>query len=111
MLRKKSKTVPEGNGPTPQDEYVIIIWEELRRVVSESMGEAFGEFEEDLRRINQRSANLEQNAHLAMEADAPADNNTRERTEGAATAVQAKHGIAALRNGPKPARKARPVLA
>ena len=48
MLRKKSKAVPEGNGPTPQDAYVMITWEELRRVLSESMGKRFGEgFEKD----------------------------------------------------------------
>ena len=59
------------------------------------MGEAFGEFREDLRSIDQRLASLEQDARqprLAMEADVPAGKKTRERTEGAATAVQAKHG-------------------
>ena len=72
------------------------------------MGEAFGELKEDLRRINQRLASLEQNArqpHLAMEARVPADNSTRERTEGAATVVQPKHGDSCLakrvQTGPK----------
>ena len=49
---------------------------------------------EDTRWIDQLLANLEQDAwqpRLAMEADVPADKKTRERTEGAATAVQAKH--------------------
>ena len=58
------------------------------------MGKAFGEFKEDVRSIDQRLASLEQDARqqgLAMEADVPADKKTRERTEGAATAVQAKH--------------------
>ena len=32
MLQKKSKAVPEGDGPTPQDAYVMITWDELRRV-------------------------------------------------------------------------------
>ena len=44
--------------------------------------------------MNQRVARLEQIARqprLAMEADGPADPKTRERTEGAAKAVQAKH--------------------
>ena len=43
----------------------------------------------------QRLADLEQDARqprLAMETDMPLDTKTRERTEGAATAVQAKHG-------------------
>ena len=73
----------------------MIIWKELRRVLSGSIVKAFGEFKEDLRRIDQRLANLEQDARqprLAMEADVPVDKKTRERTKGAATAVQAKHG-------------------
>ena len=59
------------------------------------MDKAFGEFKKDLRRINQRLASLEQDAwqrRLAMEADVTADKKTRERAEGAAAAVQAKHG-------------------
>ena len=95
MLRKESKTVPEGNYPTPRDAYVMITREELRRVPSKSMSEAFGEFKEGLRRIDQRLASLEQDARqprLAMEASVPADKKSRERTEGAVTAVQAKRG-------------------
>ena len=45
--------------------------------------------------MNQRVARLQQDArqpHLAMEADGQADTKTRERTEGAATAVQVMHG-------------------
>ena len=37
MLRKRSMAVPEGNGPIPQDAYVMlcgIIMEELRRGMS-----------------------------------------------------------------------------
>ena len=59
------------------------------------MGKAFGEFKEDLRSVDQRLASLEQDAwqpRLAVEADVLANKKTRERTEGAATAVQAKHG-------------------
>ena len=85
MLRKKSKTVPEGNGPTPQDLYVILTLEELQRVIPETMGKAFGEITEDMRRVNQQP-------RLAMEADVKAAKKTRERTEDAAAAVQAKHG-------------------
>ena len=99
MLRKKSKAVLEGDCLIPQDAYVIlrgIILEELQRVISETMGKALEEFKEDMRRANQRLANLGQNArhpHLAiMEADVTADKNTRERTEDAAAVVQAKHG-------------------
>ena len=63
--------------------------------MSESMGKNFGKIKEDLRRIDQRIASLEQDARqprLAMEVDVKADKKTRERTEGAATAVQAKYG-------------------
>ena len=50
---------------------------------------------EDLRNMNQHVASLMQDARqprLAMEVDGPADTKTRERTEGAATAVQPMHG-------------------
>ena len=59
------------------------------------MGEALGELKEDLRRIDQRLASLELDARkprLAMEVDVKVDKKTRECTEGATTAVQAKHG-------------------
>ena len=45
--------------------------------------------------MNRRVTSLEQDARqprLAMEADGPASTKTRERTEGAATALQAMHG-------------------
>ena len=82
MLRKESKIVLEGNGPTPQDAYVMITWEELRRVLSETWGEAFGKYKEDLRSMDQRLASLEQDARwsrLAMETDVPSHTKTRER--------------------------------
>ena len=47
------------------------------------------------RGTSQRAASLEYDARqprLAMEADGPANTKTRERTEGAATAVQAMRG-------------------
>ena len=47
------------------------------------------------RRKSQRVSTLEQAARqprLAMEADGPANMKFRERTEGAATTVQAMHG-------------------
>ena len=65
MLRKKSKASPEGNGPIPQDAYVMlsrITPEKLRRVVSKTMGKALEEVKEIMRRINQRLASLEQDA-------------------------------------------------
>ena len=96
MLRKKSKAVPEGNGPIPQDAYVMlggIASKELRQVMPETMGEALEEITENMRRGNHHLASLEQDARqlrLATEADVTADKKTRERMEGAAVAVQAK---------------------
>ena len=49
---------------------------------------------DDMRGTRQRVASLEQDARqprLAMEADGPSDTKTRERTKGAAKAVQAMH--------------------
>ena len=49
-----------------------------------------------MRVTSQSVSSLEQDARqpsLAMEADGQADTKTRERTEGAATAVQAMHGV------------------
>ena len=59
------------------------------------MSKALEELTENMRRANQRLASLEQDAQqprLAMEADVTEDKKTRERTEGAAAVVQAKHG-------------------
>ena len=53
------------------------------------------ELMEMTRGTNQRVASLEQDARqlrLAMETDGPSDTKTRERTRGAAKAVQAMHG-------------------
>ena len=40
MPRNESETVPEDNGPIPQDAVKMIKWEELRRVVKQTWGEA-----------------------------------------------------------------------
>ena len=50
---------------------------------------------DEMRGTNQRLVSLEQDfrqPRLTMEADVPADTKTRERTDGAATAVQAMRG-------------------
>ena len=68
-----------GRLPTSKSE----VWDEVR----EKNGLKKPEKLEDLRRMDQRLASLEQNARqprLAIEADVPADEKTRERTEGAA---------------------------
>ena len=53
------------------------------------------EISDEMRVMSQRVSSLEQDARqsrLSMEADGQADTKTRERMEGAATAVQAMHG-------------------
>ena len=95
MSRKKSEAVPEGNGPAPQqvgsgqptleDEY----WRKIEELLK-TWWRA-----EDTKLKSQRLASLEHDARqprLTMEPDEPTDTRTRERTEGAATAVQAMHG-------------------
>ena len=108
MLRKASKTVPEGNDPVPQKEeresgqlkmgdvYRLLV-ERFDRMDSYSyrLDKKMDEISEEMRKMNQHVTRLEHGARqlrLAMEADGQADTETRERTEGAATAVQAMRG-------------------
>ena len=82
--------------------------------MSETLGKALEEITEDMKMINRRLASLEQDARqprLTMKADVPADKKTRERTEDAAAAVQAKHGDRVLRKGSRPAQAVRPASA
>ena len=128
MLRKKSKAVPEGNGPVPhQDEFRSDqpTMADLYRMVNERFDQSdrylhrmkshfkqqdtkLDELTENLKRANQRVVSLEQDARQprhAMEADGPADKKTRERTEDVTTAaVQAMHGdsFSANRVDPNP---------
>ena len=72
MPRKESMAVLEGNGPIPQDTYVMahrIILEDFRRITSEAMDKTldkhFGQKPEnpdELRKTNQRVASLEKDA-------------------------------------------------
>ena len=104
MLRKESEAVPEGNGPVPQqDEFGSgqpTLVDALRKI-KEALGVCHRRFDkmekyvDDLRSMGRRVAGLEPGARqprFAIEADGPANTKTRERTEGAATAVQAMHG-------------------
>ena len=94
MLRKASEAVSEGNGPIPQQEEYGSGQPTLARA-SREISEMLDEFHDDLkdgmrRLIVQYAARLEHRARQprpAMEADGQADTETRERTEGAATAV------------------------
>ena len=96
MSWKESEVFPEGKDSILQ--YVMpggITLEDYRRALSETRCEILREFKEDLRRLDQRLAGLEHDARqprLVMEANGPANTKTRERKEGAATAVPAMHG-------------------
>ena len=61
----------------------------------EQLEKKFDELKVMMRLLEQHLASQEQDARqprLAMEADEPANTKTRERTDGAATVVQAMHG-------------------
>ena len=108
MPRKASEAVPESNGPilqreefgsgqpTMEDTYRMMIeafdrWDRKLDEISNKIEE----YIEEMASIDQRLTRLEYGAwqpRLAMEADGHANTKTRERTEGAATAVQAMRG-------------------
>ena len=114
MPRKESEAVPEGNGPVPQQEEFGSgqpTLADVYRMVKEVFGgwdRKLDEIAKGMRAMDQRAARLEQDARqprLALEVDGPADTKTRERMEGAATAVQAMHGVAFLLAGLIPVRR------
>ena len=117
MPRKASKAVSEGNGPVPQKEELgssQLTWGDMYRLYEERfdrqlkrmdsfsdrmddrLNKQFDEISKEMRKMDKHVTRLEHEARqprLAMEADGPADTTkTRERTEGAATAVQAMRG-------------------
>ena len=104
MLRKEGEAVPVGNGPVPQKEEFGSdqpTLEEVCRMIKKSLEvcnrriDKMQEYMEERGGVNQRLVHLEHDARqprLAMEVDGSANTKTRERTEGAATAVQAMHG-------------------
>ena len=98
MLRKVTKAVPEGNDPVPQKEELGSGQPTLEDVYRR-MKLMMSHFEEKMDELsdvmNQHVARLEHVARqprLAIEADGKASAKTRERTEGAATAVEAMRG-------------------
>ena len=89
MLGKASEAVSEGNGPVHQEEEFGFGQpapeDEFREIRSQ-----FSNLKELMRRLEQHLLSQEQDARqprLAMEADGQAKTKSRERTEGAATAV------------------------
>ena len=106
MLRKASEAVSEGNSPVHQEEESGFgqpapedKFREIRSLLKHQR-KKLDEFHDDMkdsmkRLFAQFSARLGQDAQqprLAMEADGPENIRTRERTDGAATAVQAMRG-------------------
>ena len=98
MLGKASESVPEGNDPVPQkkergsDQPTM---EDVYRMMKEAFDRWDKQLDEISDEIKKRLTRLEHGARqprLAMEADGQADTETRERTEGAATALQATRG-------------------
>ena len=113
MPRKESEAVPEGNGPVPQQEEfgsgqptLADVYRMMEELFDRS-DKKLKEMVEEMRVMDHRASSLEQDARqprLAMVADGQADVKTRERTEGAATAVQAMQGdrCSAYRVDPDP---------
>ena len=110
MLRKAIKAVPEGNDPVPQKEELGSgqpTMEDVCRRMKLMMSHFEEKMDEPSDVMNQHVTRLEHGARqprLAMEADGQASTKTRERTEGAATAVQAMRGdcFSARRVEPSP---------
>ena len=106
MPRNRSTAVPEGNSLIRHDEIgpdqpmLADIYRMIEEVFDKS-DRKLDELADEMRATKQRLAGLEQVAwqpRLVMEADVPPDTKTRERTEGAAAAVQAKHGGSCFAN-------------
>ena len=94
MLRNASEAVSEVNVPIPQQEEYessqTTLADAYRRI--KLMMSQFEEQTELLEKCLTRLEHGTRQPHISMEADGPADTKTRERTEGAATAVQAMRG-------------------
>ena len=102
MPRNWSEAVPEGNGPVPrQEEFgsdqptLVDVYRMIEELFDKS-DRKLDELTANLRATDQRLATLEQDTRqprlVMQEAARPSDITTRERTEGAAKAVQAMHG-------------------
>ena len=101
LRRNWSTAVPEGNRPAPQQDELgpdppkLV---DLYRMNEELFGKSdrkLDELADEMGATKQCLAGPKQDARhlrLAMGADVPSDTKTRERTEGAAAAVQVKHG-------------------
>ena len=107
MRQNRTTAVPEGNCPVPQqdesgpDQPTL---PDRYRMISELFDKSdrkLDELTDGIRAIKQRLVGLEQDARqplLAMEAGVLSDTKSRERTGGAAAAVQAMHGDSCFAN-------------
>ena len=83
MLRKASEAVPEGNDPVPQKEQLgsgQSTMEDVYRMMKEAFGRWDKQLDEISDEMNKRLTRLEQETRqprLAMEADGPADKDSR----------------------------------
>ena len=115
MLRKESKAVPEGDDPVPQKEEFGSgqpTWGDVYRMMKEAFDrwdKKLDEISDEMRVMDEYVTRLEHGARqprLALEADEHANTKTQERTEGAATTVQAMRGDSCIaeqkaQDGPK----------
>ena len=101
MLGKASETVPEGNDSVPLKEELGSgqpTMEDVYRMMEEAFDrwdKKLDEISDEMKKMDQHVTRMEHGARqprLAMEVDGQASTRTRERTEGAATAVQAMRG-------------------
>ena len=100
MPRHWSKAVPESNDPVPQQEKfgsdqptLVNVYRKIEALFDKS-DRKMDELVDEIRGTTQRLAGPEQDTRqpcLDIEADGPSYIKTRERTEGAAKAVQVKH--------------------
>ena len=112
MPRKESEAVTEGNSPVPQQEEfgsgkptledVYRLFDEIFDRQQKRMNSFFDRWDrkldkilDEMRKMDEHVTRLEHGSRqprLAMEEDGQANTKTRERTEGATTAVQAMRG-------------------
>ena len=109
MPRMENKTVPESNGPVPQQEELVSGQPTLVDVYQKIDGVWDRRIDTTTRHLEQNLTSLKQDAwqpRLAMVADGHVNTKIRKRTDDAAIAVQAIHGdsCSADRVNPDPMR-------
>ena len=125
MPRKKSKAVPEGNGPVPQYTSwllgVIALLKESRRIMSEALDKYFDKYyglkpenPKEMRAADQCLASAEHDArrnHVLPRRQAYKQTRRLASVRRTLQQVKQSMGIAVLQKGSIPARRVRPVSA